>query len=127
MNKISTSIKQVLFVFVLIAAFAGFTACEKYTFNPPAVDPDHPWSFSNDIQPIFNNSRCTECHRGGVPPDLRAGQSYNMLTRGNYVDSPAEQSRLVVKITSDPDHSILVTDADRLKIRYWIEQGAKNN
>jgi hypothetical protein len=127
MNKMHAGIRQVLFIIMLFTAFAGFTACDKYSFIPPAVDPDYPWSFSEDIQPIFNNNRCTECHRGGVPPDLREGQSYNTLTRGDYVTRPGEQSRLVNKLTADPDHAILVTEQDRLKIQYWIEQGAENN
>lgn len=126
MNKILAGIKQVLFVFVLMAVFAGFTACEKYTYNPPAVDPDNPWSLANDIQPIFN-ARCVSCHGGRVPPNLSAGQSFNSLTRGGFVDRPAEQSRLFNQIATDPDHMKLVTETERLRIRYWIEQGAKNN
>lgn len=126
MNKISAGIRQVLPVLAMIALSAAFSACEKYTYNPPAVDPDYAWSLANDIQPIFNAS-CVACHGGRVQPNLTAGQSFNTLTRGGYVDRPAEQSRLFNQLATDPDHMKLVTEAERLKIRYWIEQGAKNN
>lgn len=101
-------------------------SCEKYQFNPPAVDPNHPWSLSTEIQPVFT-ANCVQCHGGTVSPDLRAGQSFNALTRGGYVDRPAESSRLYQKITTDPDHANKVTDAEKLRILYWIEQGAENN
>lgn len=118
--------KQVLFVFLLFVASAGFFSCEKYTYNPPAVDPNNPWSLANDIQPIFN-ANCVACHGNRVQPNLTEGQSFNALTRGGYVDRPADQSRLFNKISTDPDHMKLVTETERLRIRYWIEQGAKNN
>lgn len=125
MSKILAVNKPVFFSIVLVAALAGFS-CEKYTYNPPAVDPNYAWSLQTDIQPIFDNN-CIACHGNRVTPNLSAGQSFNALTRGNYVTSPAEQSRLLDKITTDPDHARLVTEAERLRIRYWIEQGAKNN
>jgi hypothetical protein len=125
MNKILTGIKQVQFVFLLTAAIAAFTSCEKYSYNPPAVDPDFAWSLEEDIQPIFTAS-CTNCHGGQRPPDLREERSYTSLTRGNYVDRPAEQSRLISKLSSG-SHASFVTEAEKLRIQYWIEQGAKNN
>ncbi|HEX2970086.1 MAG TPA: hypothetical protein VHO46_13400 [Bacteroidales bacterium] len=123
MNKIFTGVRQVFIIFVLVAALS---ACEKYSYNPPAVDPNNPWSLATDIQPIFN-ARCVDCHGGRVQPNLSAGQSYNTLSRGGYVNRPAEQSRLYVQITTDPNHIKLVTETERLKILYWIQQGAKNN
>lgn len=125
MSKILAVYKPVIISIVLLAAISG-VSCEKYTYNPPAVDPNYPWSFQADIQPIFT-SNCITCHGNRVTPNLSAGQSFNALTKGNYVTRPAEQSRLIEKITNDPDHARLVTETERLRIRYWIEQGAKNN
>jgi hypothetical protein len=125
MNNISASLKRLLFALVILAATGAFSSCEKYTYNPPAVDPDATWSLSTDIQPIFNSS-CVSCHGGAIPPNLREGQSFNTLTRGGYVDPPAESSRLYTKLI-DPDHAARSTDTEKLKILYWIEQGAENN
>ena len=125
MNNISASSKRVFALFALAIAIGMFSACEKYSYNPPAVDKNATWSLSNDIQPIFN-SNCVSCHGGTVSPNLKEGQSYNSLTKGNYVTSPAESSRLNNQINS-PSHAARTTAAEKLKILYWIEQGAKNN
>jgi hypothetical protein len=125
MNNISANSIRLLLAFVFLAAFGAFSSCEKYTYNPPAVDPDAVWSLSTDIQPIFNAS-CVSCHGGAIAPNLTEGQSHNVLTRGGYVDLPAESSRLYTKLI-DPDHAARSTDVEKLKILYWIEQGAENN
>lgn len=124
--KIKRNVRRVLVLFSIIATTGLFPACEKYTYQPPAVDPNEEWNLSTDIQPIFN-SNCITCHGGRVAPDLRAGQSFNSLTRGNYVSEPAETSRLYMQITTDTDHQKYLTEADRLRILYWIQQGAENN
>jgi hypothetical protein len=126
MNDISASFRGVLVSLTLITVIGIFSSCEKYTYSPPEVDPDEEWNLSTDIQPLFN-ANCVTCHGGIVTPDLRSGQSHNSLTSGNYVDAPAETSRLYVKITTDSDHEKLLTETDKLRILYWIEQGAENN
>lgn len=126
MSKIKAGTRQGLIIFAIIAATAVLSSCEKYQYNPPAVDPDNPWSLSIDIQPIFN-ANCTSCHGGAVQPDLREGNSFDALTRRGYVTTPAESSRLYKILVDDPSHSSRVTEAEKLKILYWIEQGAKNN
>lgn len=118
-------IRKILVVIVLVAAGQLFSSCEKYSFNPPAVEPNTEWSLQNDIQPIFN-SNCISCHGGAVSPDLREGKSYQSLTRGGYVDAPAESSGLYKQVIS-PSHAARSTETDKLKILYWITQGAKNN
>ena len=125
MNHKLSKVKLSLAVMLLLMAFAGFTSCEKYTFNPPAVDPNTEWSLKDDIQPIFN-AKCIDCHAGALSPDLRSDKSWNSLTKGGYVNLPAETSRLYAKITSS-SHTAKTSDAEKLKILYWIEQGAKNN
>ena len=125
MNQKLNRMKQILVALALIAAVEGFTSCEKYTYTPPAVDPNTAWSLSTDIQPIFNAS-CISCHGGTVSPDLRDGKSFNALTKGGYVASPAESSRLYSKMVSG-SHEARSTAAEKLKALYWITQGAKNN
>jgi mono/diheme cytochrome c family protein len=125
MNKILGKQMQILFAFIMIAAATGLSSCEKYSFNPPAVDPNAEWKLSTDIQPIFN-SNCITCHTGARYPDLTQGKSYQSLTKGNYVTLPAESSKLYTKL-NDSNHSAKTTAAEKLKILYWITQGAKNN
>lgn len=125
MDKISAVIKRGLVVCVIFAAFAIFSACEKYKFTPPEVDPNAPWSLSTDIQPIFN-SNCVSCHGGAIAPDLREGRSHEALTEGGYVETPGESSRLYTML-NEPSHEAKTTETEKLMILYWIEQGAENN
>jgi hypothetical protein len=125
MNQKINRIRQILIVVVLVAMAGMFSSCEKYTFSPPEVDPDTPWSFRNDIQPMFNSS-CTSCHGGAVAPDLREGRSYQALTRGGYLETPAASSRLYM-IMIAPSHAARSTEADKLRVLYWITQGAEDN
>ncbi len=125
MNQKINRIRQILIILVLIAAVEGFSSCEKYTYTPPAVDPNATWSLKTDIQPVFNAS-CVSCHGGTVAPDLRDGKSFTALTKGGYVTAPAESSRLYSKMV-DGGHEARSTAAEKLKVLYWITQGAKNN
>jgi len=120
-----TEIRRAITIIIAITAMVMISSCEKYTFRPPEVDPDYAWSLKDDIQPVFNSS-CISCHGGSIAPDLRAGNSYNALTKGSYVTLPAEESRLYKTIIS-PGHTPRTTEAEKLKILYWITQGAKNN
>jgi len=109
----------------LIASITGLMACEEFKITQPAVDPSATWSLQTDIQPIFNNN-CISCHGGTKSPDLRGGKSFQSLTNGAYVTLPAETSRLYSTMTS-ADHISRSTETERLKILYWIEQGAQDN
>lgn len=111
--------------------------------NPLA--PDTTISFSNNIQPIFNNS-CS-CHLGAGAPlglDLSPGKSYN-----NLVNVPSRELTSLDRIEpANPDTSYLVWKiegdprilGERMPlggpylnsqtiqlIRKWILQGAQNN
>jgi hypothetical protein len=125
MNQKLNRIRQILVVVVLVATAGMFSSCEKYTFSPPEVDPETPWSFQNDIQPLFNTS-CTSCHGGAVAPDLREDESYEELSSGGYLETPAASSRLYMIMTA-PSHAARSTEADKLRVLYWITQGAENN
>ena len=114
-----------LVVLVLIAVISGFSSCEKYEYLPRPVDPNTTWHFQADIQPIFN-SNCIKCHGGAQAPVLLDGLSYSTLTKGGFVKSPGETSRLYLQMNSS-SHSPRSTDGEKLKVLYWINQGALNN
>ncbi|HCC71549.1 MAG TPA: hypothetical protein DEQ09_10425 [Bacteroidales bacterium] len=95
---------------LLIIGMVGFTACEKYSYDPPVyVPPDttqpyDPVSYSQKIAPLFPAYNCTGCHGGGISPDLRESKSYEALTEGGYLNLDSySESAVVVKI-EDPGH-----------------------
>jgi hypothetical protein len=126
MNQKYNRIKQIFVALVFLAAIGGFSSCEKNSFSLPSVDPNTIWSFKNDIQPIFT-AKCITCHGTALSPDLRDGKSYLALTKGGFVNLPAETSKLYVQMTTNPEHIPRSGSVDKLKVLYWITQGAKNN
>jgi len=126
MNQKLKRIRQIFVVLVVIAAVEGFSSCVKYSYPPPTIDANQTWSFKNDIQPIFSGV-CIECHNANRPPDLREGKSYAALTKGGYVNLPGETSRLYLHMTTNSAHIPRSSDIEKLKVLYWINQGAKNN
>jgi hypothetical protein len=126
MNQKLNRIRQILVVMVIIAIVEGFSSCEKYSYSPPAVDPNATWHFQADIQPIFT-ANCVTCHNGLQSPNLSDGKSYLALTKGGFVNLPAETSILYKQMTTNTEHIPRSSDADKLKVLYWITQGALNN
>ena len=124
MNQIFNRIIQKWCVLVLLGVIAGFSSCEKASYDPAAVNPDKTWLFQTDIQPVFN-AKCIECHKGTLSPDLRDGKSFTALSKA-YLTAPAETSRLYLQMHKS-DHIPYSTDASKLKVLYWITQGALNN
>lgn len=114
-----------MIVLVLIAAVEGFSSCEKVSFAPPSVDANATWHFQADIQPIFT-ANCITCHNGRQNPDLRDGKSYKSLTNNKFITSPAATSVIFTTI-SGSEHTARSSATDKLKIFYWINQGALNN
>jgi hypothetical protein len=125
MNQKVKKLRQSLVAVIILTAVAGFTSCEKFRILPQPVDPNAIWSFKTDIQPVFNE-KCVGCHGGTRAPNLSAGKSYDALIQGGYVDAPAETSKLYSKMNSS-SHDSRSSDSEKLKVLYWIEQGAKNN
>lgn len=127
MNQKVKKLRQSLVAVIILAAVAGFTSCEKYKILPQPVDPNAIWSFKTDIQPIFNE-KCVKCHGSGGsnPLILSEGKSYDALIKGGYVTAPAETSKLYSEMTGS-SHDSRSSDSEKLKVLYWIEQGAKNN
>ena len=120
--KLSWSVMAAL---IIPASMLLFSSCEKYAYQLETVNPQEPVLFQTQIQPIFT-SNCITCHKGARNPDLRDGFSYASLTTGNYVTTPAENSRLYRQITSG-SHSPFTLDAEKQLILIWIGQGALNN
>jgi len=110
----------------MIVAGLFFASCEKYSYLIEEIDPTVPVRFNTEIQPVFNDN-CVMCHKGTRPPDLRAENSYEALTTGGYVDTPAAVSDLNKKITTGSHASYIPKETDKQLIYNWIEQGAKNN
>jgi hypothetical protein len=127
MNQKLKRMRQIFIALILIAAVKGFSSCEKYSFSPPAVDPNQIWHFQTDIQPIFNGI-CITCHNGKTQfPDLRNGKSYASLKSAGFITPPGETSILYHQMTTNSDHIPRSTDVQKLEVLYWINQGALNN
>ena len=124
MNLKVKKLRRTMVALVVMIAAAGFSSCEKFEVQPIPFDANAAWHFQADIQPVFN-ANCVTCHNGSRSPDLRDGKSYSALSKG-YVNSPAESSRLYVKITST-DHLPRTSDSQKLMILNWIKQGTLNN
>ncbi|MCX6333338.1 MAG: hypothetical protein NT092_03440 [Bacteroidia bacterium] len=125
MNWETRKIRKILTTIFFITIISGVMSCEDFKVTQPAVDPLATWSLQTDIQPIFNNN-CNSCHGATRSPNLREGKSYTALTNGGYVTLPADKSKLYSTMEG-AEHISRSTETDRLKVLYWITQGAKNN
>ncbi|HYW94284.1 MAG TPA: hypothetical protein VE870_01705 [Bacteroidales bacterium] len=118
---------SILNVFLFSILTTGFFlySCEKYTYEPPSVNPDKVYSFKDDILPIFNN--CAACHPSIHEPDLSQANAYTSLTEGGYVNTDApEKSKIIEKL--DEGHAGINNNSpEYIDILGWITQGAKNN
>ena len=101
-------------------------SCEKYTFDPPKVDPNVPLSFQTDIAPIFT-AKCAGCHGGGLNPDLRAANAYNSLNNGNYFNRAETDKSIIYTKLYESSHNPKASEGEKQKILVWIIQGAENN
>ncbi|MEQ1797582.1 MAG: hypothetical protein ABL872_06500, partial [Lacibacter sp.] len=87
----------------IVGFLAGFTllliaGCYKdKTVILDAAEITRTVSYAEDIVPIFNSScNASGCHNsGGKSPDLSAGNSYNALIAGNYVDKGAAENSVL--------------------------------
>jgi hypothetical protein len=103
-------------------------------------------SFSNQIQPIFDNHSygCTSCHGGTAGLFLTGGQSYNNLVnvqaqtglctdRKRVLPGNALASALFLRVSGFtcgdrmPQGASPISQTDVNLIRDWINQGAQNN
>ena len=137
--------KKLLSLSIGILLMIGFTGCDSGS-NPTGANDNTPIedvSFSNDVQPIFNNN-CVGCHPGNGNLSLAASESYNNLvgvTSNSYaplkrvVPSNPDSSVLYQKILANPDLSVgqrmpqggALSSNQIETIGTWIEEGAKDN
>ena len=114
-------------MFVFWLAFLVFS-CEKYSYDPPTLDPNEEISFQEDILPFFANN-CTGCHNGAIPPDLTAGNAYEEIQDGylsSDLENNPEESGIYSKLL-ESGHVARASDLERQMLLNWIRQGAKNN
>jgi len=97
-------------------------------------------SFTNDIQPIFEQN-CIACHPNSGNLDLTAANAYNQLVNVNASGYSAKRV-----VPGDPEHSVLYKKIDGSNaygnnmplgsslsaaqistIKQWITEGAQNN
>jgi len=117
--------KPGIVVFTILAGIIILASCEKYSFRVETVDPVDSVHFSTVIQPLLDD-KCTGCHGGSKDPDLRSAFSYESLISGGYVTLPADKSKLYSQVISS-SHASFTLPEEKLRILYWISQGAKNN
>ena len=110
------------------------TSC-YYDEMPPEAEIPIPdvISYSNDIQPLWDQD-CVSCHKtGATAPDLTAANSYSaLLTNNKYVISGnAAGSKLHKSLVGD-GAAIMPTvgkwsDSKIALVDKWINDGALNN
>lgn len=124
-NRIKSKLKLAALIFwglgILIFAFS----CEKYTFDPPSIDPGEEVSFQDVLQ-ILDDQNCAACHPRVSPPDLSSDKAYEALLDGYVnIESP-EESEIYTQF--EGGHSGLNTQSIEIqKILNWITQGATDN
>lgn len=123
----------------VVGFLAGFTmllimGCYKdKTVILDSAEITRPVSFAADITPIFNNScALSGCHSaGGKSPNLTAGNAYNSLVIGGYVNTTDAQSSLVYQWMAGKKGTPMpvagVNKDYNALILAWIKQGAQNN
>jgi hypothetical protein len=107
---------------LLIATFS----CDKYTFEPPTIDPGEEVSFSEDILKFIEDENCAGCHPRVSPPDLTEGKIYESLLDG-YVDTESPENSKIYTQFEDGHVGFNTESIEIQKILNWIKQGAKNN
>jgi hypothetical protein len=118
-------------LFVFLIGILIFASCAKDTVVPPKnnVDTTLKISYKDTIQPIFT-AGClgSSCHAGTVSPNLTAGNSYNSLMSGNFVNkaTPA-QSILYTEMKPGGGMSAHCTAAEADLVLTWITKGALDN
>ena len=118
-------------LFMFLIGILILASCAKDTVVPVQsnINPNLKISFKDTIQPIFTGSCAVAgCHSGSVNPDLQAGQAYNSLKSGNFINtgSPA-QSILYTEMAPGGGMSSHCTVNQADLVLAWIKQGALDN
>jgi hypothetical protein len=125
--------KQLInFISFLLGIFI-LSSCEYATIMPdipPPPPPGDSTSFSLKVQPVFDNNTCWRvgCHNGSVAPDLRKDKSYKSLFDNNMViPFNSAGSILYTCLNTGGVMASYGNPIDNTTIKYWIDEGAKNN
>lgn len=116
-------------IFFLLFVGIALVGCEYSPIIPDEIPEVGEVSFVNDVEPIFINSSCVNCHNGGAQePDLRTGYAYESimsnsdLTDYNYdkniYDYPKPSGSHITKYKSNEQAAI---------VKAWIDQGKLDN
>ena len=112
-------------VLVLMLSLTGCYYDDLQVVEIPDPEPGTPdVSFSTEIQSIFNDNDCMQCHPGITDPDLREGFAYASLVPTFAIPNDSEGSRLLAQLI-DGHRSVSTTEIALIKA--WIDQGAQNN
>ncbi len=110
------------------------TSC-YYDELPPEAEIPIPdvVSYSNDIQPLWDQD-CVSCHKPNFsPPDLTAANSYLELTKNNKYVIPGNAASSVLHKSLMWDGampmptSVQWSDSKIALVAKWINDGALNN
>lgn len=114
---------------LLLAGFIiiGITSCEYKYIDPIEVEITNPVSFSEQIEPIFQN-KCVGCH-ASTSPVLTTGRAYNSLIDGNLINTTVPESSTLYEKTSGghPGGNNTLSATELALILKWIQDGAENN
>jgi hypothetical protein len=128
-NKTMQKIKLINLFSIFLGLFL-FGACEYATIQPdipPPPPPGDSTSYSLEVQPIFN-AKCVICHKGSTAPDLREGYSYaSLMKEAMVVPFKPNESILYTCLQAGGSMASYGNAANNATIKYWIEEGAKNN
>jgi len=107
--------------------FIAVSSCEYKNIEPIEVElPDEEVSFTQQIQPIFDD-KCVSCH-SSTNPVLSAGDAYNNLIQGNYVNTEdPEASNIYQKMLDEHPAGNSMSATERALLLKWIEEGAQDN
>jgi len=130
--------KIIAITFILVTGCMFFVAsCYKVTtlVVPNDAEITKPVILSTDLIPLFTkNCSISGCHNtGGTKPDLSAGNAYNSIINGNYVNlGTPENSDIYLWLTGKKALAMPAGAANNPSninqlVLAWIKQGAKNN
>ena len=123
--------KTIILLIITLVGFATLHSCTYDWYEPIPADIPDVVSYSNDIQPIWDNRGCNAsgCHSsGGFSPNLTAGISYDdIISEGMVNLASPESSILYTKCAPGGSMNKYTQPGDSDFILAWIQQGALNN
>ena len=124
--------KNTIKILILMGMGLFLSSCYYDTFPEEDVTEPTNVSYSEDIQPLWNND-CTSCHPRLAQPDLTEENSYNSLISGDYVvPGNADASVLYQSLLGSNGVSLMPTSGQwpisQIKlVESWINERAQDN